>query len=270
MLHRMVGDPSCGRLRKKWKTTSVGGETKMLRQLSIGLFSAGALIAACAVPAAADDVQPEQAGTLEAVVVTGTRIRAPNLASESPVTAVSDEEIKNEGTTNIENVLNELPQFHVGQSNTTSNNATGVANLNLRGLGPTRTLVLIDGRRLGPGDPQGAQGAAADVNFIPAALVTGVDVLTGGASAVYGSDAIARVVEFHLIRVFEGVQITTTLNEAQHTQSGTLDPVLKAATYPIPVAIPGNQLDGLSSDTTLVVGTNTADNRGNVTMYVEY
>ena len=235
----------------------------MLRQLSFMLIGSGVLIAACPALVRAQNAPAEQPATLEAVVITGTRIRAPNLASESPVTAVSDEEIKNEGTTNIENVLNELPQFHAGQSNTTSNNSTGVANLNLRGLGPTRTLVLIDGRRLGPGDPQGSQGAAADVNFIPAALVTGVDVLTGGASAVYGSDAIAGVVNFHLIRDFEGVQITSTLNEAQHTQSGTLDPVLKAATYPIPVAIPGNQLDGLSSDTTLVVGTNTADNRGN-------
>jgi iron complex outermembrane receptor protein len=96
----------------------------MFRQFSIGLVVAGALIAACPAPAAAADAQSEQPGTLEALVITGTRIRAPNLASESPVTAVSDEEIKNEGATNIENVLNELPQFHVGQSNTTSNNST--------------------------------------------------------------------------------------------------------------------------------------------------
>jgi outer membrane receptor protein involved in Fe transport len=242
----------------------------MFRQFSAGLFSTGVLIAACAAPAAAADVQTDQAGTLEAVVVTGTRIRAPNLASESPVTAVSDEDIKDQGATNIENVLNEMPQFHVGQSSTAVNHSTGVANLNLRGLGPTRTLVLIDGRRLGPGDPQDANGAAADVNFIPAALVSGVDVLTGGASAVYGSDAIAGVVNFHMMRDFEGVQITTTLNGNQHTQSGTLDPVLKAAPYPTPVAIPGDKFDGISGDTTLLIGTNTADNRGNVTMYAEY
>src|ERR1700686_2313778 len=267
---RALGIRDVGCLRKKVKTMNRRGESMMLRQFSIGLFGAGALIAACPALVAAADVQAEPAAALEAVVVTGTRIRAPNLASESPVTAVSDEDIKDQGATNIESVLNEVPQFHTGQSNTTSNNSTGVANLNLRGLGPTRTLVLIDGRRLGPGDPQGAQGAAADVNFIPAALVSGVDVLTGGASAVYGSDAIAGVVNFHMIRDFEGVQITTTLNAAQHTQSGTLDPVLRAAPYPIPVAIPGNQFDGFVGDTTLLVGTNTADHRGNVTMYVEY
>src|ERR1700686_2508706 len=267
---RALGIRDVGCLRKKVKTMNRRGESMMLRQFSIGLFGAGALIAACPALVAAADVQAEPAAALEAVVVTGTRIRAPNLASESPVTAVSDEDIKDQGATNIENVLNELPQFHVGQSNTPSNNSAGVANLNLRGLGPTRTLVLIDGRRLGPGDPQGAEGAAADVNFIPAALVSGVDVLTGGASAVYGSDAIAGVVNFHLLRDFDGVQITTTLNGNQHTQSGTLDPVLKAAPYPTPGAIPGDKFDGFSGDTTLVVGTNTADNRGNVTMYAEY
>src|SRR6202790_4331307 len=180
----------------------------MFRQFSIGLAVAGALIAAGPTPVRAADAPAEQPGILEAVVITGTRIRAPNLATESPITAVSDEEVKDQGAPNIENVLNELPQFHAGQSNTTSNNSTGVANLNLRGLGPTRTLVLIDGRRLGPGDPQGSQGAAADVNFIPASLISGVDVLTGGASAVYGSDAIAGVVNFHMIRDFEGFRKT--------------------------------------------------------------
>src|SRR6202035_65209 len=145
---------------------------------------------------------------IEAIVVTGTRIRAPNLTSESPVTVVTDVEIKAQGATNIENVLNEIPQVHTAQSESTANNATGVANVNLRGLGPTRTLVMIDGRRLGPGDPQGPDVAAADVNFIPAALISGVDVLTGGASAVYGSDAIAGVGNFHMICDFEGVSIT--------------------------------------------------------------
>jgi iron complex outermembrane recepter protein len=265
-----LGIRDFGRLRKKVKNNDSSGKIYMFRQFSIGLVVAGALIAACPALIRAADAPTEQPGTLEAVIITGTRIRAPNLASESPVTAVSDEEIKDQGATNIENVLNELPQFHVGQSNTAVNHSTGVANLNLRGLGPTRTLVLIDGRRLGPGDPQDANGAAADVNFIPAALVSGVDILTGGASAVYGSDAIAGVVNFHMIRNFEGVQVTQTFNEAQHTQSGTLDPVLQAAPYPVPVAIPGNQFDAFASDTTVLIGTNTADNRGNVTMYAEF
>jgi outer membrane receptor protein involved in Fe transport len=204
------------------------------------------------------------------IVVTGTRIRAPNLSSESPVTTVTDVEIKALGATNIESVLNEIPQVHTAQTESTSNNSTGVANINLRGLGPTRTLVLIDGRRLGPGDAQGPLGAAADVNFLPTALITGVDVLTGGASAVYGSDALAGVVNFHFLRNFDGVQVTQTFNQAQHTQGGPANGVLESASYPVKPAIPGNQFDGRISDTTLILGTNTADNKGNVTLYLSY
>src|ERR1700688_2726871 len=135
-------------LRASKKNDGRPGRIRMFKRLSIAMMGSAALIWASPAPVRAADAPAEQPGILEAVVITGTRIRAPNLASESPVTAVSDEEIKNEGATNIENVLDELPQFHAGQSNTTSNNSTGVANLNLRGLGPTRTLVLIDCRRL--------------------------------------------------------------------------------------------------------------------------
>ncbi len=211
-----------------------------------------------------------QGSILKMVEVTGTRILAPNLTSESPITVVNANQILDEGTTDVETLLNRLPQFHAGQSTATSDNATGADNLNLRGLGPTRTLVLIDGFRLGPGDVQDANGAAADVNFIPAALVSSVDVLTGGASAVYGSDAIAGVVNFHLIRDFQGLQITETASGDQHSQSGTLDPLLRSAGYVNPVPIPGNQFDGFVSDTTILMGTDTPDHRGNITMYVEY
>jgi iron complex outermembrane receptor protein len=219
------------------------------------------------VPKEAKKDEPAQ---LTDITVTGTRIRAPNLVSDSPMTGITPAEITYQGATNIENVLNELPQLHTSQSSATSNNSTGVANLNLRGLGPTRTLVMIDGRRLGPGDPQGPQGAAADVNFIPTALVAGVDVLTGGASAVYGSDAMAGVVNFRLLRNFDGVQITQTLNDAQHNQGGPANGVLASATYPVKPTIPGDQFAGLISDTTLLFGTNTADDKGNVTLYAEY
>ncbi|MEA3105951.1 MAG: iron complex outerrane recepter protein, partial [Gammaproteobacteria bacterium] len=242
----------------------------MSSRFSIALLGAGALLAAGPVFVRAADVAQEEPAVIQDIVVTGTRIKAPNLSSESPVTAVTDVEIKAQGATNIENVLNEIPQVHTAQGEGTSNNSTGVANINLRGLGPTRTLVMLDGRRLGPGDPQGPRGAAADVNFIPTALITGVDVLTGGASAVYGSDAMAGVVNFHLLRNFEGVQITQTFNEAQHTQGGSANSVLQSANYPVAPIIPGNQFGGRTSDTTLVIGTNTADNKGNVTMYASY
>ncbi|MHB8815562.1 MAG: TonB-dependent receptor domain-containing protein [Steroidobacteraceae bacterium] len=218
------------------------------------------------VPAPRKDPPPLR---LQMIEITGTRIRGPNVTSQSPITAVSSVEIQQEGATNIQNVVNSLPQLHTAQSDTTSNNGTGVANVNLRGLGPTRTLVLIDGRRLGPGDPQGAEGAAADINFIPAALVSGVDVLTGGASAAYGSDAIAGVVNFHLIRNFQGVKVTQTLNAAQHTQGGPWDSILTSATYPTETP-PGDQFGGLISNTTVLLGTDLGDGRGNVTLYLDY
>ncbi|MGX8249701.1 TonB-dependent receptor plug domain-containing protein, partial [Escherichia coli] len=85
-----------------------------------------------------------------------------------------------------------------------SNGATGTATVNLRGLGSSRTLVLIDGRRMMPGDPN---APAADLNFIPSSLVSRVDLDTGGASAVYGSDAVAGVVNFIMQRNFEGVRL---------------------------------------------------------------
>ncbi|HET9118158.1 MAG TPA: TonB-dependent receptor [Pseudonocardiaceae bacterium] len=207
---------------------------------------------------------------LQMIEITGTRIRVPNMTSQSPITAVSSAEIKLEGATNIASVVDSLPQLHTAQSDTTSNNSTGVANVNLRGLGPTRTLVLIDGRRLGPGDPQSPEGEAADINFIPAALVSSVDVLTGGASAAYGSDAIAGVVNFHLIHNFQGVKVTQTLNAAQHSQGGPWNAMLQAAPFFTPVAIPGNQFGGLVSDTAIVLGTNLDGGRGNVTMYLDY
>ncbi|MGA7537971.1 MAG: TonB-dependent receptor [Steroidobacteraceae bacterium] len=219
------------------------------------------------VPAPKKD--PPPAPRLQTIEITGTRIREPNMTSQSPITAVSSVEIQQEGATNIQNVVNALPQLHTAQSDTTSNNGTGVANVNLRGLGPTRTLVLIDGRRLGPGDPQGPEGEAADINFIPAALVSSVDVLTGGASAAYGSDAIAGVVNFHLLRNFQGVKVTQTFNAAQHTQGGPWDAILTSAPYPTE-APPGDQFGGLVSNTTIILGTNMDDGRGNVTLYLDY
>ncbi|HMA51459.1 MAG TPA: TonB-dependent receptor, partial [Magnetospirillaceae bacterium] len=240
-----------------------------------GAGKAGTILSTATLPAAllallvAGQVAAQDE-TLQEVTVTGTRIKAPNLVSESPVTAVSGEELQQLGTPNIENMLNEMPQVHTAQSGSTSNNSTGVANVNLRGLGPTRTLVLIDGRRLGPGDPQNALGAAADVNFIPSAMVTSVDILTGGASAIYGSDAVAGVVNFHLLRNFEGISFTENYNAAQHSQSGLADPILKSAPYVYPTPIPGSQFDGFIRDTTVILGGNTGDKRGNITVYGEY
>jgi len=118
----------------------------MLKRFSIGLLCAGAFMAACPAFVRAADVAEAEPASIQDIVVTGTRIRAPNLSSESPVTAVTDVEIKAQGATNIENVLNEIPQVHTAQSDGTSNNSTGVANINLRGL-PRADAHVGDDRR---------------------------------------------------------------------------------------------------------------------------
>lgn len=236
--------------------------------LAVGLTIAGRPVQAQnAVP---DPRPAPPAQQLQEVVVTGTLVRAPNLVSVSPIQTVSSEEIEAQGATNIVDVLNSLPQVYTAQTDTTSNNGTGVANLNLRGLGPSRTLVLLDGLRLGPGDPQNQFGSAADVNFIPAALVSNVNVLTGGASTTYGSDAVAGVVNFHLRNDFTGIEVTTTGSIYQHAQSASVNNMLAATNELVKPAIPTSQLDGGTSDTTLIFGSDLNDHRGHITMYASY
>src|SRR6185437_12359710 len=124
------------------------------------------------------------------IIITGTRIPQPNLTSAAPVTVVTNQDVKLSGTTRIEDVLNQLPSVGASQASGVSNGATGTAEVDLRYLGSKRTLTLINGRRMTPGDPNSTT-QAADLNLIPAALIKRVEVLTGGASSVYGADAVA-------------------------------------------------------------------------------
>src|SRR4051794_25425698 len=162
----------------------------------LGLSATQAYAAAAAAPAASSEVSE--------IVVTGTRIPTPNLTSVAPVTSVTAADIKAQGVTRVEDLLNSLPQSFAAQGSNVSNGSNGTATVNLRGLGSNRTLVLVDGRRLQAGNPTSGIGSiAADLNFIPTALVERVDVLTGGASAVYGADAVAGVVNFIMNKNFE-------------------------------------------------------------------
>src|SRR5690606_15549496 len=130
---------------------------------------------------------------VEKVVVTGSRIPQKGLTSSSPVSTITNTEAKLQGTTSAETLLNNLPQVFANQGAEVSNGSSGTATIDLRFLGPQRTLVLINGRRLAPAD---ADTPFADLNQIPVALIDRVEVLTGGASAVYGADAVAGVVNF--------------------------------------------------------------------------
>src|SRR5579872_5521188 len=143
---------------------------------------------------------------VEEVVVTGSRLQTPNETSISPITTVSAVDLQQTGLTRVEDVLNNLPMVFAGMNSTTSNGADGTASVDLRGLGTSRTLVLVDGLRLGPGTAIGGRNFS-DINQVPTALIQRVDVLTGGASAVYGADAVAGVVNFVLNTHYEGVRI---------------------------------------------------------------
>ena len=207
----------------------------------------------------------EAPSAVSEVVVTGTRIRSPNLTSNSPLTVVNTQELKYEGTTQVEQLINQLPQFTADQNQSTSNGATGVAAINLRGLGSNRNLVLVDGRRLMPGDPR---DPSADINNIPAALVDRVEVVTGGASAVYGSDAVSGVVNFVLKKNFEGVQLDSQYTFYNHENgNGRVAGALKN----FGIANPGNVGgDGETWDASILIGANSPDDKGNVTFYGTY
>lgn len=139
----------------------------------------------------------------EAIVVTGSRIVRRDLETAAPVAVVQDEEFKLSGSVNVEQVVNTLPQVIPGTTAFSNNPGGGVATLNLRGLGSTRTLVLVNGRRWMFYDPS----QVVDLNTIPSFLIDSVDVVTGGASAVYGSDALAGVVNFRLRNDLNGVEV---------------------------------------------------------------
>jgi outer membrane receptor protein involved in Fe transport len=181
------------------------------------------------------------------VVVTGSRIRRPNLDSPVPVTTIQGEEFFHTASTSVGDVLNELPALTstFSQSNSTRFLGTaGLSLLDLRGLGTQRTLVLVNGRRHVAGDILN-EAVSPDVNTIPADLIERVDVVTGGDSAVYGSDAIAGVVNFVLKDHFNGLQARAQAGTSQYG-------------------------DASSYFASILAGRNFADGRGNIAVNLEY
>ncbi|MBS0367013.1 MAG: TonB-dependent receptor [Proteobacteria bacterium] len=232
-----------------------------------------------AMPGVAQTPPPAQADTsavLQEVVVTGSRIAAPNQVSTSPIQVVTAKSIATTGKTDISDLIMQLPQnFNngIGQDlgNGTSGLTTagGVATADLRGLGPNRTLVLVDGRRLGIGSPYTAiQAAAPDLDQIPAGLIDRVDVVTGGASATYGSDAIAGVINFILKRNFEGIQVDGQWNVNWHDNHSSEAQSLASKFGLSPPT--GSVHDGRQKNFDVLMGTNFADNKGNITAYMSY
>jgi outer membrane cobalamin receptor len=146
---------------------------------------------------------------LDEIVVTGSRITRKNLISTSPMTQLDSEELVTRGITRVEDALNALPQVFPDQTAFVSNGSWGIATVDLRGLGAHRSLVLLNGRRL-------AGSTDSDINQIPGALIDRIEVLTGGASAAYGSDAITGVANFITREDFEGFQFDYLYGLYQH------------------------------------------------------
>ena len=210
----------------------------------IAQFKAGSApfvlgLALIATPAFAQDAAEEEAA--EDIVVTGSRITNPNLVLSSPVNVVGADEIQLRQPASIEEVLRQLPGTLPGINSAVNNGSNGTATFNLRGLGTNRNLVLMNGRRLVPA----GTGGVTDLNLIPTALLERAEVLTGGASSIYGADAITGVANFVTRRDFAGLQLDVNTGI---TERG----------------------DGAQFRADLTIGANFDDGRGNAVLSVGY
>lgn len=195
------------------------------------------------------------------IVVTGTRIRRPELVSNSPLATVSTQELSLQGANNVENVLARLPQFTPDANENVSNGSNGTAQINLRNLGSKRVLTLINGQRLLPTQ-------AMDLNFVPSAIVERIDIATGGASAVYGSDALSGVVNFILRDKLDGLRIDAQSSISDHTNDNEfLRSIVSKRGYAV---APRHVNDGGKQDINASVGKTFLDGRLNITLYGGY
>ena len=240
-------------------------------------------------PTPAQSAEGESVRDAQDIIVTGTRIPQPNLTSAAPVTVVTSQDVKLTGTTRVEDLLNQLPSVGASQASGVSNGASGTAEVDLRYLGSKRTLALVNGRRLTPGDPASTT-QAADLNLIPASLIKRVEVLTGGASSVYGADAVAGVVNFIIDTNFTGIRFDGQYSFYQHNnrdkdlgvncfnaqasrgctapgEPQTMHTILNGRGYPYPK---GSVADGGAFDGTVSIGAAFDDNRGHAVGYFGY
>lgn len=205
--------------------------------LALFAATAGSAMAQTAQPATTTNTDEK---SLDTVTVTGSRIAVPGLTTSSPVMTIDRESIDKMQATTAEEVLRDAPGVTIPIGPGVNNGSGGGAVISLRGFGSNRSLVLIDGRRMVPFN----LGGSVDSNTIPVALLSGVDVLTGGASAVYGADAVAGVTNFILRRDFSGVEISASTGQS----------------------VPGSDQARRRIDIT--GGANFADGRGNVSLSV--
>jgi outer membrane receptor protein involved in Fe transport len=230
---------------------------------ALGLTSAFML---SSVAVAQDEQSDEDELILEEVIVTGSRITTlDGFGRTSPVTVIGMDAISSTGLTRVEDVLNSLPQIETGLHSFDANGISGTASIDLRGLGSFRTLVLFNGRRMQPG---GVSATSVDVNQIPAAMIERVEVLTGGASATYGADAVAGVVNFIMRRV-DGVEISAGVSGYQHDNNNKfITPLMDARGFEYPTGSSG--IDGKAYNVDIVIGGDFAGGKGNATVYATW
>jgi outer membrane receptor protein involved in Fe transport len=209
---------------------------KIAKSIRLALLAGATTAPLLAVgPAFAEENNDQKAEEVEKISVTGSRIRRPGAVSTSPIMSMSEEDITFLQEPEVEKIIRLLPGTTPGDGANANNGSVGAATVNLRALGPERTLVLMNGRRMVPFNYDGE----VDTASIPTALIERVDVVTGGASAVYGSDAVAGAVNFILKENFEGVAL-----EYNHSQTA--------------------EEDGNKNSISLTLGANLDDDRGNI------
>jgi outer membrane receptor protein involved in Fe transport len=226
------------------------------------LFSAFAIIS-LSVPLA---IAQDSDDGVEEVIVTGSRIIDPNVISSSQIAVVDGQDIIDAGITRVEDFLNDMPQVSPGQSITNSNGSNGTATVNLRNLGCARTLVLLNGRRMVPGTTGG--GSCADLNTIPTLLLKKVEVLTGGASSVYGSDAVAGVVNFVLDDEFVGFKAAYSHGFYNHENDNSkLQKLQQSYGY---ANAPSDVQTGDTGKFSMAFGGDIDDGKGHVSAFFEH
>ena len=242
-------------------------QTPLSQAVHRALYGAALVTAASTLPMTANAQEgSEETEYLEEIVTTGSRIKQDaNLTSSAPVTTVNAGEIQNRGIVRVEDLVNDLPQVVPELTANESNGATGTATLDLRGLGSDRTLVLTNGHRMGLGNPF---ALAPDVNQVPSILIERVELLTGGASSVYGADAVAGVVNFIMKDDFDGFMIDYQYSAFQHDNGNSFaQGALSDAGFEAPS---GNVNDGQTRNINVVLGINADDGTGNLTAYMGY
>jgi iron complex outermembrane receptor protein len=249
------------------KSQSLTAKSRSLIAGIGALVTLGALLstAARAAPPANDEADTP----LLEIVVVGTHFATPNAGTISPVMVIDSEELKHQGTARVEDLLDNMPQLNAGLNNSANGAGvaplTGTATADLRGIGSFNTLVLMNSRRLNPGD---SINPSPDLNTIPSVLIKRVEILTGGASSIYGSDAISGVVNFVMDTDFTGAKLETEygLNRTGNDNTGIQNIVRSSGINPRS----GSLYDGRNADLTGVYGTDLFAGSGHIVAYAGY